>query len=1259
MKRDKTVFTLGVMGLAMGLFAADTTTLDFEKPDHLKVFEIQGSAVLDAELSNSGKTSMRLDPGARAEWKIASEDGYGVLDLWVFDNMGSPSNARGYFTGPRWGIRQMDGTVFVIGELFAPYLNGAGAVISSESKDEKGWLAGLQHIGRNGRSGGWHRWTFRVDPEKGLEVFADGQSCMARSRFDAKKVTLKAFSSIVLWGSQTGNEAWSIWFDDVAVSLSGQEAPKVDITPVEPPKPPEEYSVTAPENGIAITEGALAGDVRVVGEPRMTQGHPRTVWDMEDVERYQAMMKDSPVLRRQAEALRAALDKRILEPVDVPQPVKNEKGEYIHVSDADDGRGRVHRSRSLDIANLGMAYLLFEDEKYAEYAKKLLLAYADAYPNYAIGARPGFSHAPSRAFDQVLGDAIWIIPIAQGYDFIYNYKGISPEERKHIEEDLLGLCGQWISKNNSNFRSATNWGAIGTAAVLSCGVAIDDEYLVKRALFGTNYDPKNKRLSEPTPWWEGQPNAKPSGMELHFSERSIDVDGMWNEGAMGYQFMALQALICEAETLWHHGIDLYRYRNGALKRLFDSPLQFAYPDLRTPAIHDSGSTSITSYEAYLYEYAYRRYQDPAYLSILRLADRRLAASYQQFTVSTLYDVDFEKAADPVPAKSVNLNGVGYGILRLVDERGTRSLLMDYGPNRSHGHPDKLNLDLWLFGARRVPDPGSVWYEQPLYRRWYHPTASHNTLLVDQQSQRSAGAEQLVYAAGDTVGIQRARTTEAWAGVAMDRAVFMTADYVADIFGAFSSKDHIFDLAWHPTGEFSSPFEFEPIPAPGLTSVGYNELANPRSVTTKDPFLASFDEGGQTIRLLTPRNREDTQYIVGEGHLGRSRPTAVYQRRRCKGTIYGNVLDYSKEGIVQEVQQWGSLEAGFGAMEVKISGGGSDLCYVAWRDGVQGAGKLRTNARQAFLSLGEDDNVRMAVLGGGTSLRLTEFAMDRTSPGLAIVERLENGAYIVANPSPEDAGITVTLPLKKGAVVRVLAPDGKPLEEKEADFAEDGRFRVALPAGGRVEVSEKGVPSMYEIRKETLRKLEEARIAEEKKQKEEALARVAVRASDAAKYKVPAETLIVIQAEDFTREGGGKIALSGNKKAVIGKTFTGWNAMDHWLEWTVEVPVEGYYTISLCYCAQTGTTRALSVNGEENPDAQSVSLEATGGWSNGSDDWQLFTIPDPGAENKPLLVKFKAGANTLRLNNISGGGANVDYLYVAAPGQALQRLEPGW
>ncbi len=48
---------------------------------------------------------------------------------------------------------------------------------------------------------------------------------------------------------------------------------------------------------------------------------------------------------------------------------------------------------------------------------------------------------------------------------------------------------------------------------------------------------------------------------------------------------------------------------------------------------------------------------------------------------------------------------------------------------------------------------------------------------------------------------------------MDRAVFMTPNYLADIFGAFSDAPHKYDLAWHIRGQAASDMAFKAVALP--------------------------------------------------------------------------------------------------------------------------------------------------------------------------------------------------------------------------------------------------------------------------------------------------------------------------------------------------------------------------------------------------------------------------------------------------------------
>ena len=208
------------------------------------------------------------------------------------------------------------------------------------------------------------------------------------------------------------------------------------------------------------------------------QGHPCTLWDEEDIAHYQEMLKTSKELQAQLAGIKTAMDIRMTQPLGIPQPQKDRRAvDAPHcdkVSPIGQTTAAIHNQLSLDIANLGAVYALSGDANYAEFGKKLLLAYADAYPNYGIGARAGFNHDPSKVFDQRLSDAMWLIQVARGYDLIHDLPSITPEERKHIEDDLLKANGRHITENHAALEAPTNWAAIGTCAVLTAGYATDD-----------------------------------------------------------------------------------------------------------------------------------------------------------------------------------------------------------------------------------------------------------------------------------------------------------------------------------------------------------------------------------------------------------------------------------------------------------------------------------------------------------------------------------------------------------------------------------------------------------------------------------------------------------------------------------------------------------------------------------------------------------------------------------------------------------------
>jgi len=198
----------------------------------------------------------------------------------------------------------------------------------------------------------------------------------------------------------------------------------------------------------------------------------------------------------------------------------------------------------------------------------------------------------------------------------------------------------------------------------------------------------------------------------------------------------------------------------------------------------------------------------------------------------------------------------------------------------------------------------------------------------------------------------------------------------------------------------------------------------------------------------------------------------------------------------------------------------------------------------------------------------------------------------------------------------------------------------------------GIIARIEARQQQKQAEHEAAI---KKDRDACAAHTAVRDVEAKAHPVSANTIIAIPAESFTAQGSGTVTLTDKKRGIIGKALSGWNDTGHWLEWTFDVPLEGYYNLSICYCSSEmdEIAREIKINGDVQETFAPMALKPTGGWSSQTDDWKLETVINP-VNEKPLLLKFKQGRNALRLTNLNGIAANVNYLLITSPDVKLTR-----
>ncbi|MFI6099235.1 CBM35 domain-containing protein [Lentzea sp. NPDC051213] len=123
---------------------------------------------------------------------------------------------------------------------------------------------------------------------------------------------------------------------------------------------------------------------------------------------------------------------------------------------------------------------------------------------------------------------------------------------------------------------------------------------------------------------------------------------------------------------------------------------------------------------------------------------------------------------------------------------------------------------------------------------------------------------------------------------------------------------------------------------------------------------------------------------------------------------------------------------------------------------------------------------------------------------------------------------------------------------------------------------------------------------------------------------------VYQAED------AKVSGPTFSTEYAGYTGRGYVDFQHdsgdYVEWTVQAPEEGTYTLLFRYANGGGHERAgdVAVNGTSTGQPR---FAASGGWS----DWVA----------ESAVVRLRAGANTVRLSATGSGGGNIDYLGVSA------------
>lgn len=871
-----------------------------------------------------------------------------------------------------------------------------------------------------------------------------------------------------------------------------------------------------------------------------------------------------------------------------------------------------------------LAYLLTEDPKYRNTAIKILTLYAEHYADYPLeGTYDG------RLLYQTLNESGWLIDFVWAYDMMY--QELSEEQRQQIETDVLYNAVDVISRYK---RGLSNWQVWHNAAIGMVGLVTKDQALLERVLD----DPEH-------------------GFKYQIAN-GIRRDGMWWEEANSYHEYTLEPFIYFAEAAYNSNLNMYALKTQegiSLKSMFDGLLNYIFADMTRPAI---GNTSVYSplKSGFLYEIAYKQYQDPKYAWLIQQTmgkgrNKKTLDPYWAFVFAKpeLPDVDCEIGSEFFAPEGKNImgsslyNDSGMAILRNHSSEGNATNISmtwsPYGTTNGHQHSDMLSIMLYSNGETLLTEAGSLGYSNPNHISWAKQTLAHNTLVVDETSQYpqrnskglwdsdsgrpSSGVLKNIHI-GPLLKTITAESDNVYDGVHLERSLIMVGDYVLDWFQTSSDTKHIYDLPYHVNGYLiDSSLEFKKREEPFRDWGGYQHISQAKSSFTDEQWSTTW-QGNKGSRLnITMLGTQDTEVVHGVGLN-----ELIMARRQGKKTDFMTVLQPLSEGIDPREVQTLQIHADSPARAVKIKDDiNTDVIAVGMPGEMKNVSEIIFDGSVAFARWAKNGQTHNFALVNGRYYQDAIHEIQLSEEGSVQFTELDRPHTFRLDYSGAEQN-TIELIMQLHPKTKVMSYDPMTNEVEEHEFTltkgegpvrhlkmklqSDMSYILIIPPYKQdfdLDLSAHAV-SLYDV------------VTEIKE--------------PTGKVVSTSESLegIIIEGEDYTGQGGGFVEVTEKPDASGGKAFRLWDYAGHWLEWTGDVPETGMYQVVIRYSTDTETSyREFTIaEGQRHV----FHFPSTYGWNN----WSDVVLSD--LEGNPLIFELTAGEHIIYMMNLSSP-LNIDYI----------------
>lgn len=541
------------------------------------------------------------------------------------------------------------------------------------------------------------------------------------------------------------------------------------------------------------------------------------------VESIRAELGSVPMFDATLKSVKVEVDAEIALGIETPIP-KDFSGGYTH---------ERHKRNFFILQKAGVLFQILQDEKYANYIRDMLFQYEAMYKDLPLHPQER-SYARGKLFWQCLNDSNWLVYVSQAYDSIHDWLPV--EERATLEDNLFRPFADFISIENPQFFNRVhNHSTWGTAAVGMIGLAMEDDELVERALYGIQGDGLEVGAKDDDGGFikvEGQRAGFLANLEEPFSP-----DGYYTEGPY-YQRYAMYPFLIFSQALHNSKTELkiFEHKDGVLLKAVHTLLNLSDADGDFFPLNDAqkGMSYHANEVVNAVDIAYHVGGRDAQLLSIAEEQGRVLLDDAGFSVAAAVR---DGKAQRFEKKSVNLSDGpdgdqgGVAVLR----SGEMELVFKYAAQGlSHGHYDKLSFSLYEHGDEVLQDYGLARFVNIEQKgggnylkenaTWAKQTIAHNTITQNETSHFQGSYEigsqhhsELHFFDASDPDLQVASALElnAYPGTEMRRTIALIKSpgfekpFLLDIFKVSSNQNNQYDLPFYYMGQLiDANFEYE-------------------------------------------------------------------------------------------------------------------------------------------------------------------------------------------------------------------------------------------------------------------------------------------------------------------------------------------------------------------------------------------------------------------------------------------------------------------